>query len=165
MTLPPSTPRETADLARNERVTARYDELIHEGKHGHYETLYRIVQEETDLSRREAAEEMRVWRCFHCDEVFTDRDEAADHFGVQIDGLAEDCACKLTQDQKGIVHMLREAWDELRSYHQEETRLIHEVEVIVSRHTVALRNEEEKGYERGLRDGPALPTSPESNKT
>lgn len=33
---------------RNARVQARYDELMHGGKHGHYETLFRIVREEVD---------------------------------------------------------------------------------------------------------------------
>lgn len=31
---------------RNRRVVARYDELMHEGKHGHYETMFRVVHEE-----------------------------------------------------------------------------------------------------------------------
>ncbi len=30
----------------NKRVQARYDELMREGKHGHYETLFRLVHEE-----------------------------------------------------------------------------------------------------------------------
>lgn len=36
------------DIERNRRVQARYDELDHAGKHGHYETLFRIVREEVD---------------------------------------------------------------------------------------------------------------------
>ena len=35
-------------LARNARVRVRYDELMTEGKHGHYETLCRIVREEVE---------------------------------------------------------------------------------------------------------------------
>lgn len=31
---------------RNKRVQARYDELMREGKHGHYETMFRVVHEE-----------------------------------------------------------------------------------------------------------------------
>lgn len=31
---------------RNKRVQTRYDELMHEGKHGHYETIFRVVREE-----------------------------------------------------------------------------------------------------------------------
>lgn len=33
---------------RNARVQARYDELIRDGRHGHYETLFRIVREEVE---------------------------------------------------------------------------------------------------------------------
>jgi hypothetical protein len=33
---------------RNARVQARYDELMREGKHGHYETLFRVVREEVE---------------------------------------------------------------------------------------------------------------------
>jgi hypothetical protein len=35
-------------IERNARVQARYDELMREGKHGHYETLFRIVREEVE---------------------------------------------------------------------------------------------------------------------
>lgn len=30
---------------------------------------------------RRAIKAVRVWRCFHCDEVFTDSEKAAFHFG------------------------------------------------------------------------------------
>lgn len=36
---------------RNARVAARYDELMREGKHGHYETLFRVVREEVERLR------------------------------------------------------------------------------------------------------------------
>lgn len=32
----------------NQRVQARYDELMLEGKHGHYETMFRVVHEELE---------------------------------------------------------------------------------------------------------------------
>jgi hypothetical protein len=37
--------------ARNARVSARYDALMAEGKHGHYETLFRVVREEVERDR------------------------------------------------------------------------------------------------------------------
>jgi hypothetical protein len=48
--------------ARNRRVQARYDQLMTEGKHGHYETMFRVVREEVeqqlaatqDLAKRDA---------------------------------------------------------------------------------------------------------------
>lgn len=36
---------------RNARVQARYDELMREGKHGHYETMFRVVREEVEHAR------------------------------------------------------------------------------------------------------------------
>lgn len=33
---------------RNARVKARYDELMVEGRHGHYETMFRVVREEVE---------------------------------------------------------------------------------------------------------------------
>lgn len=33
---------------RNARVQARYDELMREGRHGHYETMFRVVREEVE---------------------------------------------------------------------------------------------------------------------
>ena len=37
--------------ARNARVQSRYDELMREGKHGHYETMFRVVREEVERAR------------------------------------------------------------------------------------------------------------------
>lgn len=34
--------------ARNKRVQARYDQLMTEGRHGHYETMFRVVREEVE---------------------------------------------------------------------------------------------------------------------
>ena len=33
---------------RNFRVKSRYDELMRESKHGHYETMFRVVREEVE---------------------------------------------------------------------------------------------------------------------
>lgn len=41
--------------ARNSRVQARYDELMREGKHGHYETMFRVVREEIERDRETRA--------------------------------------------------------------------------------------------------------------
>ena len=42
---------------RNFRVKVRYDELMSQGKHGHYETMFRVIREEIELdrARRETA--------------------------------------------------------------------------------------------------------------
>lgn len=99
----------------------------------------------------------KEWRCFHCDEVFTDREAAADHFGVQIDGCADDVACKLNAEQGLLVKMLREAHEELRKYHQEDNEAYRQFYVLGADHSTALRREEEKGYARGLHDARSSP--------
>jgi hypothetical protein len=40
---------------RNSRVSARWDALMREGKHGHYETLFRVVREECERATEAAA--------------------------------------------------------------------------------------------------------------
>lgn len=107
----------------------------------------------TEPSAHAIAEAPREWRCFHCDEVFTDREAAADHFGVQIDGLADDCACRLNATDGLILKMLREAQQELRRYHEVDTSMIREVYALGAEHHGVAQREEEKGYARGLRDG------------
>lgn len=97
------------------------------------------------------------WRCFHCTEVFTDREAAADHFGVQIDGCADDVACKLNAKDGLLLKMLREAQRELRQYHQEDTAAFRQFYALGADHTTALRREEEKGYARGLEDAKKHP--------
>lgn len=97
------------------------------------------------------------WRCFHCDEVFTDRAAAADHFGVQIDGCADDVACKINAVDGQLVSMLREAQSELRQYHQEDNEAFRQFHALGAEHATELRREEEKGYARGLEDAKKHP--------
>ena len=50
--------REKTD--RNMRVQARYDALMHEGKHGHYETMFRVVREEVEREREQCAAKFEI---------------------------------------------------------------------------------------------------------
>jgi hypothetical protein len=38
---------------RNKRIQARYNQLMVEGKHGHWETIFRIVREEIERDRQQ----------------------------------------------------------------------------------------------------------------
>jgi hypothetical protein len=42
---------------RNFRVSTRLDELYREGKHGHYENIYRVVREEVEAAIASAYED------------------------------------------------------------------------------------------------------------
>lgn len=43
-----------ADNERNKRVQTRWDELRAQGKHGYYETLFRVVMEEVVRAQNES---------------------------------------------------------------------------------------------------------------
>lgn len=49
---------------RNARVQARYNALMQEGKHGHYETMFKVVREEVEAERErcaQVAEHLNGW--------------------------------------------------------------------------------------------------------
>lgn len=101
------------------------------------------------------------WRCFHCSEVFTDRAEAAAHFGWSEHS---DVACRLNECEGGVVALLRQAHAELSAYRDEDTKLIREVYGLGSKHQTEKREQEELGYSRGLADSRALSSAPPGEK-
>lgn len=42
----------------------------------------------------------KEWRCFHCEEVFTNEDTARDHFGIDEHEWQAGCCDKMTLDQR-----------------------------------------------------------------
>lgn len=54
-----------------------------------------------------------MWRCFHCDEVFTTRQDAYDHFGPDegCEKLPPACIDPLRLDEKGRMKELRDSQD------------------------------------------------------
>lgn len=89
--------------------------------------------------------EENTWRCFHCDEVFTDRKCAALHFGTgwPVDTIP---LCKIDAEK------VREMEKELAKYRAEDTELHRQIARLETQHAFELRTAEEKGYERGLKD-------------
>jgi hypothetical protein len=87
------------------------------------------------------------WTCFHCGQNFpgtmAGQYEARLHFGASIH---DEPKCQIS------ARRLRSMEYDLRRYREEDTELHREIARIESEHAVALRREEEKGYERGLRD-------------
>lgn len=92
------------------------------------------------------------WTCFHCGEnfpgTFVGHRDAQRHFGGSIHARA---AC-LTKQEKGILIALRDAEALLVRYREEDTDLHRAIARLQSEHSTALIREEEKGYNRGLRD-------------
>ena len=93
------------------------------------------------------------WRCFFCDEVFTDRTAAALHFGVD-----EDCdpACRIKGAEGGLVRALRDAEAQAASVmaqlHAESTDTHRAYAQMQHRHLGAVASAEQVGYDKGLRD-------------
>ena len=83
------------------------------------------------------------WRCFHCDEVFRDREAARAHFG---DRLLANPACTESAGR------LREVEALLSRYQEEDSDLDRKYHAMQAEHAVALRRAEEDGYARGLAD-------------
>lgn len=98
------------------------------------------------------SEKRRRWRCFHCDEVFTSHRLAAEHFGDEAYSAP---ACQIG-GLRPLVTMIRDQERQLRAYRSEDTSLLRALWSIESDHSRALRREEERGYERGLRDARLL---------
>lgn len=94
----------------------------------------------------------KEWRCFHCDELFTDRTLAAQHFGADEN---EEPACKLSEDRLALVELLRDAQAEVRSFRNESDASSRAFYDLGAKHHAELQLEEIKGYERGLKDGRA----------
>ena len=84
-----------------------------------------------------------AWRCFHCDEVFTDRESAQEHFGVS---QYKDPACQID------IAKYRDMEETLRRFHNEDTDQLREIHALYTEKTTAVRRAEEQGYAKGLED-------------
>jgi hypothetical protein len=84
-----------------------------------------------------------MWKCFHCDEVFTDPEDARLHFG---DDCMSDAACQIS------VTAVREMERQLARCRAEDGDKDRELYRMQAEHDVALRRVEEEGYRRGLID-------------
>ena len=93
------------------------------------------------------------YRCFHCDEVFSNEVEARNHFGVWEH---DEPACKLARHEHGLMGYVRELEKRIASYQSESDPVSIAWYGRQAEHAQALVREEEKGYARGLRDGRSL---------
>lgn len=95
----------------------------------------------------------KQWRCFHCDELFRSRREAAVHFGADQDSEPL-CALKASDGHLGVY--IRDLEQQLDQYRAEDSHVLRAMHTQSADHSQALIREEEKGYERGVRDMKAL---------
>lgn len=94
-----------------------------------------------------ALPEQQSWTCFHCGEVFTERESAREHFGNSQTREAE-CAIDIAEYRR---------MEEVSMRHlQEDTELHRALIAKECEMHRAVRSSEEEGYERGLRDAKLL---------
>jgi uncharacterized protein (DUF3084 family) len=72
----------------------------------------------------------KIWRCFHCDEIFKSRKKAAEHFGEgNYEAEIPLCVEAATTEQKALVLTNREMWERVQKAESEienlEGRLDH----------------------------------------
>lgn len=98
----------------------------------------------------------KQWRCFFCDEVFTDKDKAAQHFGAFEACEADEPACKLMPYQEKVLKYVRELESEVRrlmaAQHDETHPLLQTLYETQSEIDIRERKAEEKGYSKGVAD-------------
>lgn len=96
------------------------------------------------------------WTCFHCGETFTTVGAARIHFGAD-QSAQPGCMAKVGLGaERGLLMALRKAEERIAKYMEDDTDLHREIHRMQSQQSDALRDAEEAGYERGLRDGIAL---------
>lgn len=108
------------------------------------------------MSDRDAVER-KEWRCFHCDELFSDERCARQHFG-RDEGSTP--ACIIKGGEGGLLEALRRAEeaadDAIQLMQSESTDAAKAYHSQRCRHSQALIAAEQTGYDRGLADGRAL---------
>ncbi|KWH57856.1 hypothetical protein [Burkholderia cepacia] len=95
-------------------------------------------------SANETGAEGSAWRCFHCDEVFTDAESATLHFG-RSERQSPACSIDIAE--------YRSMEQRMHAYNEEDSELHRTMYRMQAQHQTDLRREEEKGYARGLADG------------
>src|SRR5690349_17270652 len=93
----------------------------------------------------------KKWRCFHCDEVFTNTNTASAHFGWGEDRLPG-CVEKVNGGELGLLRRVRKLEDQLIEFLTETGAVESYVQSLKADHERALRQAEEDGYNRGVRD-------------
>ncbi|PWJ88446.1 hypothetical protein C8D77_111169 [Mesorhizobium loti] len=135
-------PEWTEDRSKATRYARREDaEAVHAGD----EDAWTVVPYD------DAA---HAWRCFHCDEVFTDERCARDHFG-RDETCEPACQIKMGAERSLLTALRRaenDAADAWAAIHSESTDAAKAYHAQLARHQEQLRITEELGFERGMRE-------------
>lgn len=100
------------------------------------------------------------WRCFYCDEVFTTRKHAAEHFGAD-----ETCttACLLSHEGHLVRH-IRNLESQLSRRRDDDSDVMRAMMALEGAHATALVRAEEAGYAKGVSEMKAQGLCPEPGR-
>lgn len=120
-------------------------------------SMLRIAADALEASEAELESRAPIWRCFHCDEIFTTKHAARLHFG---ETECQDPACQIKAGaEMSMLEALRRAEEEARkaviAMHEEGTDGWTAFRRLEGRTRQNAEAAENLGYERGLRDGRA----------
>jgi len=112
-----------------------------------------------------AGEVTKEWRCFFCDELFINKEAAAEHFGDWMGCEADVPACKIKAEEGPLITYIRKLHQELQGYYQEDNELFSTIEKLQFQCTELERKgfqaAEQRGYDNGVRDMKAQGLCPE----
>lgn len=94
----------------------------------------------------------KQWRCFFCDEVFSRRKDAAEHFGAFDSCEGDVPACQIKAHEGHLVKYIRKCEREIRRYQSEDSDVMRSIMTLEADHHTALIRAEEKGYAKGVDD-------------
>ena len=98
------------------------------------------------------------WRCFHCNEVFSKREDARRHFG---EAPESDLACRVAQNALGALTALRRLEERVALLIRGDTRAAEEVRSTLLMHAETIKLAYEAGRGRGFAEGHAAATGTE----
>lgn len=92
------------------------------------------------------------WRCFFCDEIFTTRGLAAEHFGTEVGCDYPLPACQIKAHEGHLVHYIRKLEDELGVWNRESHDMQKAIVALEVSTAEKIRRAEDDGYARGVAD-------------
>lgn len=92
------------------------------------------------------------WRCFFCDEVFTTRESAAEHFGTEVGCDYPIVACQIKEHEGHLIHYIRKLEEELGVWSTESHDIQKAIVRLESTIDDKVRQAENDGYARGVTD-------------
>lgn len=92
------------------------------------------------------------WRCFFCDEVFTTRGLAAEHFGTEVGCDYPVTACQIKAHEGHLVTYIRKLETELGVWNSESHQIQQAIVTLEGEVASRVRRAEDDGYARGVAD-------------